>query len=114
MIKSFQKYNEGKVDRYNWFVLDSNGKMVSGWEYLADAFKDGLNDYIYFGSDDAPYDYQDSVDEYLNQFGWGEPGEDLDDYNQYELDGIVKELLDRYDEDDGSTGYRIVKRDEFL
>jgi len=119
---------------YQWYIIDINGKVVGGDEYLTDAFENLINkstgaypEELYFSDKDNRYigTVSNMIDDELGSFGYGEPGEDLDDYDQDELNEIVSEILEKvqlnakYEDIDGepvgdsfTKGFSIEKKNE--
>jgi len=121
-------------DDYQWYIVNPKGEIVGGNEYLRDAF-DSFVEYSTQG-EEANYLYvndsenedaeslHDMADNFLSSYGYGEPGDDLDDYDQGELDEFVsyfstKIPFARFDYGEGEelgdqfiNGFRIVKKDD--
>tara|TARA_B100000497_G_scaffold123390_1_gene155969 strand:- start:3012 stop:4193 length:1182 start_codon:yes stop_codon:yes gene_type:complete len=120
-------------EEYQWYIIDINGKVVGGEEYLRDAFENLINmstgvspGELYLldeYGDEVTVD--EIIDDKLGSFGYGEPGDNLDDYDQDELDGIVGEILEKvhlkakYEDIDGepvgdsfTKGFSIEKKNE--
>ena len=113
-------------DDYLWYIVNRNGEIVGGNEYLLDAF-DAFIEYSTNG-DDANYLYlgeqslHDIADDFLSSYGYGEPGDDLDDYDQGDLDAFISELSNqipfaKYEDGEEvgdlfTNGFRIVKKDD--
>jgi hypothetical protein len=111
------KKNENKMDMYgrpqdykttlsdfgpelNWFIVDvEEGRAVSGWEYLADAFEAFIERYInelegdYDELEEVRYEMIEDIDEFMMEFGYGEPEDDMDEYDSDEITKFLKETI---------------------
>jgi len=113
-------------DDYLWYIVNPSGEIVGGNEYLLDAFDSFIENST--NGDDANYLYvgdqslHDIADDFLSSYGYGEPGDDLDDYDQGELDDFISELSNqipfaKYEDGEEvgdlfTNGFRIVKKDD--
>jgi hypothetical protein len=103
--------NERKMDDYNgvhkkieeiydpdrkWFLVNiEEGEILSTWDYLEDAFIDGLMDELIVQGileNDKTEDFKDNVDVILSEFGYYDI-EDDEDVDTYDLEDLVKNKL---------------------
>ena len=77
-----------------WFVTDS-GRVVSAWSYLKDAIWDGII-YDNLEGDGDQYDAEEDVEDYLSEHGWGEDYEEMEEYDQDDLDVFVDALTKKW------------------
>jgi hypothetical protein len=94
-----------------WFVTDS-GRVVSAWSYLKDAIWDGIV-YDNLEADADQYDAEEDVDSYLSTNGWGEDYEEMEEYDQDELDIFIDDLLGKW-VPSKSGKMRVVKKTELM
>lgn len=136
-MKYLKRFNETiGDDENNWFI-EADNKMVAAYEYLKDAFEYVIDDYYQIDPDDV-YDFMNDtesmqeklgeegidfdeeyiicVDDFLSSYGYGEPDDDMDDYDQGELNDYCADffrVLQKYfDPTDLRPTPRIVKKDE--
>jgi hypothetical protein len=84
---------------YNWFIVgDENQNIMSGWEYLKDAFDAFVEhcEFEYGLTEDDIDSLKEDIDEFLMTYGYGEPEEDMDEYDQGELDEFIDESYRKY------------------
>jgi hypothetical protein len=96
-----------------WFVTDS-GRVVSAWSYLKDAIWDGIvYDNLEVDADPDQYDAEEEIDSYLSSNGWGEDYEEMEEYDQDELDIFIDELLGDWAPSKAGK-MRVVKKTELM
>ena len=125
---------------YQWYIVNPKGEIVGGNEYLLDAF-DSFIEYSTQGEEanhlfveaseggeslygEGVESLHEMAENFLSSYGYGEPGDDLDDYDQGELDEFISYIstkipFARYDYGEGEelgdqfiNGFRIVKKDD--
>ncbi|CAG7580442.1 MAG: hypothetical protein SLAVMIC_00417 [uncultured marine phage] len=120
-IKTFENYMdklpamspEEYAEKWNpdyKFIVYYNGKPTSGWEFLYDAFRDGIAESHLELMSDEMWDFDEYLDGALSINGISSE-DDVYDVDEEELNDCIKELLTNYDFD-GTLEIRLVDSDE--
>jgi hypothetical protein len=117
---------------YQWYIVNPKGEIVDGYEYLLDAFDSFIEystqgeeaNHLFVEASEGVESLHEMAENFLSSYGYGEPGDDLDDYDQGELDEFISYVstkipFARYDYGEGEelgdqfiNGFRIVKKDD--
>jgi hypothetical protein len=85
-------------DQYK-FIVYKNGKALTGWEYLSDAFINGIAENILDISSDDISEFEDIAESFLSDVNIS-LSDDVEDIDEDALNDTLSEILNYYDFDE--------------